>query len=95
MTSDAVQQHNTDQYQPGAEQTHNQIPHRGNQCSAGIFGHDNGASRDGTDFDEHVRGKNIVGIGQRQQRCQDLVHHDEIQFLFFRQDIFKNVPAAA
>ena len=87
MPGDPVEDRQGDQHKTGTEKGHDHILRGRQQVSAPPADHDQPASRDGVDLDEHVAGEHVVGVDQRQQRAQQQVHHDIVQILFLLRDI--------
>ena len=95
IAGDAVEKGQADQKQARSQQAHKEVADRGDQIGPVVLGHDQGAGGDGADLNEHVAGKHVVGVSQRQQRRRQQIHHDEVKPLFFRQDVMKQVPPSA
>ena len=79
MTGDVIQDGYTQQEQTGANQAENHIAHGGQGGSAQLTNHQQAASGQRADFNEHIAGENIVGVAQHQQGGLNQVSHDEVE----------------
>ena len=95
MSRDGVGVDHADEEQSRADKRKHHVAHGGNERPAALTDAQQGTGGDGADLNEHIAGKNIVGIAQRHQCHMRQIHHDPVQVLLAAGDVAFDVFAAA